>query len=56
MSERILISSINGKCAGECPQCNLPRGDWELKGSECKRCGYVFTSDPKTEEESAIKK
>ena len=41
-----LVNTIKGKIGGRCNGCDLLRGDWELKGSECGRCGEIFKDDP----------
>jgi hypothetical protein len=39
------VSTIKGKYAGKCTECNLDRGDWESKGTPCGRCGHTFETE-----------
>ena len=41
-----LVNTIKGKIGGRCDECNLLRGNWELKGMGCGRCGSIFKDDP----------
>lgn len=40
------VNTIKGKVGGECPSCKIVRGDWEIKGTCCGRCGHKYDTDP----------
>jgi len=42
MAKDEITKTIKGKYAGHCPDCNLLRGSWEIKGTNCGRCGHKF--------------
>ena len=41
-----LFKTIKGKVGGNCPSCELVRGDWELEGTDCGRCGHTYDDAP----------
>lgn len=45
MATNYIINTTKGKYAGTCPDCNLMRGDWEIKGTACGRCGHIFETE-----------
>lgn len=42
MAKNEIEKTIKGKYAGVCTECNLVRGDWEIQGMPCGRCGHKF--------------
>lgn len=45
MAKNEPVHTIKGAYAGKCPECNLMRGDWEIKGMNCGRCGHKFETE-----------
>jgi len=45
MAKNQIIKTVKGKYAGECPACNLVRGDWEINGTACGRCGTTLQTE-----------
>jgi len=45
MAKNQIIKTVKGKYAGVCPECGLLRGDWEIKGTSCGRCGTTFQTE-----------